>query len=314
MPRRGGLDLRPPGRDGCRKGARSRVDEELCVLISYLCADAVKGKRVYRSRPNRPPSARRAARRAERGMAAAQPRGLRPLLQADKDLEPPPRPPPPRSGSRTPALQPCRCGKGHWNLVDNAGRIIMELYIDVENVKHNTERAKCGHCGRMAPPSTACPRLVRETATCTALPTRCAPSAYRPRESPADRRVSGGDRGSKVHGDRGAREGERRAKALLGGNNVQGPSLVGGLRERVDHPDSIHAADCRASRNGSRCQLGQLGHDRRDPAGRAAGRNGHRSHAMSWAASAATLGVYAATAASGRMWRRRQARARAKDT
>ena len=148
------------------RNARARLDEELRVLIGHLRADKLTGRVVYRNGPNRPPSARReappaadaavggaapsaAGRRAVPGRPGGRPghkgygRSCKPTRTENHRL--------PRNGDGTLALQPCRCGKGHWNLVDGVGRIIMELHIDIENVKHNTEQAQCSHCGRMRP-------------------------------------------------------------------------------------------------------------------------------------------------------------------
>ena len=157
------------------KDARARLDEELRVLIGHLRADNLTGRVVYRNGPNRPPSARRAAppaADAAAGGAAPSAAGRRAAPSAAGRRAAPGRPGGrpghkghgrsckptrtenhllPRNVDGTLALQPCRCGNGHWNLVDGVGRIIMELRMGIENVKHNTERAQCSHCGRMRP-------------------------------------------------------------------------------------------------------------------------------------------------------------------
>ena len=57
----------------------------------------------------------------------------------------------PRKDDGTLALQQCRCGKGHWVLVNNEGRAIPDLDLILECIKHVREVAECTGCGRRRP-------------------------------------------------------------------------------------------------------------------------------------------------------------------
>ena len=57
----------------------------------------------------------------------------------------------PRNDDGTLALRQCGCGKGHWVLVNNEGRAILDLSIILECINHVREVAECTGCGRRRP-------------------------------------------------------------------------------------------------------------------------------------------------------------------
>ena len=167
------------------RAERAKLDAEFRALTAVLRFDPNTNRVIYRAGPNRPPSARRKAEAAEaakkgdepkggggggrgrrrqparmRGAAPGRPggrpggkghgRSCRPTRTRRHRL--------PRNGDGSLALAPCRCGRGHWKLVDNDGRVILEVRLVVENVKDVTERAMCTGCGAIRPAVNGLPR------------------------------------------------------------------------------------------------------------------------------------------------------------
>ena len=157
--------------------ARLNAEDHCRTLISHLRVDPRTGRTVYRNGPNTPSSARKKAageqaaaadgrqggsagggrgggggvrrRRTVPGRPGGRPghqghgRSYKPTRTVRNNL--------PRNPDGTLALQPCRCGGGHWELVNNEGRIILDLRYILECIKSVREMAKCTGCGAMRP-------------------------------------------------------------------------------------------------------------------------------------------------------------------
>lgn len=153
--------------------ARLNAEDHCRTLISHLRVDPRTGRAVYRNGPNTPSSARKKAageqaagdrqggsaggrgggggrrRRTVQGRPGGRPghqghgRSYKPTSTVRHNL--------PRNPDGTLALQPCRCGGGHWELVNNEGRIVLDLRYILECIKSVREMAKCTGCGATRP-------------------------------------------------------------------------------------------------------------------------------------------------------------------
>lgn len=165
--------------------ARINAENDYRMLIGQLRIDPRTGRVSYRKGPNTPPSARKKAaevraavggqgaadadaaaaaaaaaagagrpgggsgRRTVPGRPGGRPghkghgRSYKPTRTVNHNL--------PRRDDGTLALQKCRCGKGHWVIVDREGRPILELRMLIECVNHVREVAKCTGCGALRP-------------------------------------------------------------------------------------------------------------------------------------------------------------------
>ena len=161
------------------RAKRARTDGEFRALTAMLRYDPNANRMFYRAGPNRPSSARKkaeaeAAKKGDeakgggrrrpsarmRGAAPGRPggrpggkghgRSCKPTSTMRHRL--------PRDADGALALAPCRCGGGHWKVVDNDGRVIMEVRMVVDFTKHVTERVVCTGCGRIRPAVNGLPR------------------------------------------------------------------------------------------------------------------------------------------------------------
>lgn len=155
--------------------ARLNAEDHCRTLISHLRVDPRTGRPVYRNGPNTPSSARKKAageqaatggdrqggsaggrgggggrrRRTVQGRPGGRPghqghgRSYKPTRTVLHNL--------PRNPDGTLALRPCRCGGGHWELVNNEGRIVLDLRYILECIKSIREMAKCTGCGATRP-------------------------------------------------------------------------------------------------------------------------------------------------------------------
>ena len=179
MPRRGGRGLGPPRELDGERAKRARTDGEFRALTAMLRYDPNTNRMLYRAGPNRPSSARKkaeaeAAKKGDeakgggkrrpsarmRGAAPGRPGGRPGRKGHGRSCKPTStmRHRLPRDADGALALAPCRCGGGHWKVVDNDGRVIMEVRMVVDFTKHVTERVVCTGCGRIRPAVNGLPR------------------------------------------------------------------------------------------------------------------------------------------------------------